>query len=59
MRKLNIGLTEEQRQGVVELLNHDLSDAYLLQIKTKKYHWDVVGPHSARCMSCGKSNIRR
>ncbi len=44
MRKLNIGLTEEQRQGVVELLNRDLSDAYLLQIKTKKYHWDVVGP---------------
>jgi starvation-inducible DNA-binding protein len=44
MRKLNIGLTEEQRQGVVELLNKDLSNAYLLLIKTKKYHWDVVGP---------------
>lgn len=44
MRPLNIGLTEEQRQGVVDLLNHDLSDAYLLLIKTKKYHWDVVGP---------------
>jgi starvation-inducible DNA-binding protein len=44
MRKLNIGLTEEQRQGVIELLNKDLSDAYLLLIKTKKYHWDVVGP---------------
>lgn len=44
MRKLNIGLTEEQRQGVVELLNRDLADAYLLLIKTKKYHWDVVGP---------------
>lgn len=44
MRKVNIGLSEEQRQGVVELLNHDLSDAYLLLIKTKKYHWDVVGP---------------
>lgn len=44
MRKLNIGLTEEQRQGVVELLNHDLADAYLLLIKTKKYHWDVIGP---------------
>jgi len=44
MRKLNIGLSEEQRQGVVELLNHDLSDAYLLLIKTKKHHWDVVGP---------------
>lgn len=44
MRPLNIGLSEEQRQGVVDLLNHDLSDAYLLLIKTKKYHWDVVGP---------------
>ena len=44
MRKINIGLTDEQRQGVIELLNGDLSDAYLLPIKTKKYHWDVVGP---------------
>ncbi|NJK49603.1 DNA starvation/stationary phase protection protein [Candidatus Gracilibacteria bacterium] len=44
MRKINIGLTDEQRQGVCELLNRDLSDAYLLLIKTKKYHWDVVGP---------------
>ncbi len=44
MRKLNIGLTEEQRQGVVNLLNQDLSDAYLLLVKTKKYHWDVTGP---------------
>lgn len=44
MRPLNIGLSEEQRQGVTDLLNRDLSDAYLLLIKTKKYHWDVVGP---------------
>lgn len=44
MRKLNIGLSEEQRQGVNELLNRDLADSYLLLIKTKKYHWDVVGP---------------
>lgn len=44
MRKLNIGLTEEQRQGVIDLLNKDLSDAYLVLIKTKKYHWDVIGP---------------
>lgn len=44
MPKLNIGLTEEQRQGVIDFLNHDLSDAYLLLIKTKKYHWDVTGP---------------
>jgi starvation-inducible DNA-binding protein len=41
---INIGLTEEQRAGVVEQLNHDLADAYLLLVKTKKHHWDVVGP---------------
>ncbi|WP_250125417.1 Dps family protein [Chroococcidiopsis sp. CCMEE 29] len=44
MRPLNIGLTDEQRTGVINLLNRDLSDAYLLIIKTKKFHWDVVGP---------------
>lgn len=44
MRKMNIGLSEEQRSGVIELLNQDLADAYLLLIKTKKHHWDVVGP---------------
>lgn len=44
MRTINIGLTEEQRQGVIDLLNQDLADSYLLLVKTKKYHWDVVGP---------------
>ncbi|MEL6604865.1 MAG: Dps family protein [Cyanobacteria bacterium J06614_10] len=44
MQTISIGLTEEQRQGVVNLVNQDLADAYLLVIKTKKYHWDVIGP---------------
>jgi starvation-inducible DNA-binding protein len=44
MRTMNIGLTDEQRQGVVDLLNRDLADSYLLLVKTKKHHWDVVGP---------------
>ena len=44
MQNISIGLSEEQRQGVVNLLNADLSDSYLLVIKTKKYHWDVIGP---------------
>jgi starvation-inducible DNA-binding protein len=44
MPKINIGLTDEQRQGVINLLNQDLADSYLLLVKTKKYHWDVVGP---------------
>lgn len=44
MQKVNIGLTNKQRQGVVDLLNQGLADTYLLLVKTKKYHWDVVGP---------------
>ncbi len=44
MPKINIGLTEQQLQGVIRLLNQDLADFYLLQIKTKKYYWDVIGP---------------
>jgi starvation-inducible DNA-binding protein len=44
MQKINIGLTDEQRSGVMNLLNQDLADSYLLVVKTKKYHWDVVGP---------------
>jgi starvation-inducible DNA-binding protein len=44
MRAINIGLTDDQRHGVINLLNQDLADAYLLLVKTKKYHWDVVGP---------------
>lgn len=43
-RRVNIGLSDEQRAGAIELLNHDLADTYLLIIKTRKYHWDVVGP---------------
>jgi len=44
MPKLNIGLTEKQRQGVIDLLNQDLADSYVLLVRTKKYHWDVIGP---------------
>ena len=44
MQLVSIGLSEAQRQGVVNLLNQDLSDAYLLAIETKKHQRDVVGP---------------
>nr|WP_174763054.1 Dps family protein [Anabaena sp. UHCC 0187] len=44
IHKINIGLTEQQRHGVMNLLNQDLADANILLVKTKKYHWDVVGP---------------
>ncbi len=44
MRPINIGLNDQQREGIISMLNSDLANAYLLLIKTKKYHWDVVGP---------------
>jgi starvation-inducible DNA-binding protein len=44
MHHLNIGLSNEALKGSIDLLNHDLADTSLLLIKTKKYHWDIVGP---------------
>jgi starvation-inducible DNA-binding protein len=40
----NIGLSNEQREGVVMILNTLLSDEYLLYTKTRNYHWNVTGP---------------
>src|SRR5262245_60446097 len=41
---VNIGLSQKQRQGVVELLSPLLADEYLLYTKTRNYHWNVTGP---------------
>jgi starvation-inducible DNA-binding protein len=43
--KPNIGLTEKQRSGVVEILNTLLADEFVLYTKTRNYHWNVVGLH--------------
>ncbi|MFO7322191.1 MAG: DNA starvation/stationary phase protection protein [Chloroflexota bacterium] len=43
--KIDIGLTDEQRQGSIEILNTTLCDLHVLYIKTRNYHWNVVGPH--------------
>ena len=42
---LNIGLSEEDRKGVIGILSKVLADEYLLFTKTRNYHWNVVGPH--------------
>src|SRR5690349_21638439 len=42
--RIDIGLTEDQRHGVAEILTHALADVYVLYTKTRKYHWNVVGP---------------
>jgi starvation-inducible DNA-binding protein len=39
-----IGLKDEERTGVVAILNTLLADEYLLYTKTRNYHWNVVGP---------------
>jgi starvation-inducible DNA-binding protein len=41
--KTNIGLSDDSRKGVVEILNSRLCDEYTLYTKTRKYHWNVVG----------------
>ena len=41
--KTNIGLPDDSRKGVVEILNARLCDEYTLYTKTRKYHWNVVG----------------
>jgi starvation-inducible DNA-binding protein len=43
--KIDIGIAEEQRKGVVGLLTALVADEYLLYTKTRNYHWNVVGPH--------------
>ncbi len=39
-----LGLDSKQREGAVCCLNVALANAYVLSVKTKKAHWDVVGP---------------
>jgi starvation-inducible DNA-binding protein len=41
---LNIGLTKEQLDGSVTILNKLLADEFALYTKTRKYHWNVTGP---------------
>jgi starvation-inducible DNA-binding protein len=40
----NIGIPLESRNEVAGLLNALLADEYLLYTKTRRCHWDVVGP---------------
>ena len=42
--KPNIGIEDKNRQSVTQILNHLLSDEYVLYTKTRNYHWNVVGP---------------
>ncbi len=45
MSAISIGLDQSQRAGVANLLRQTLADEYVLYTKTRKYHWNVEGPH--------------
>jgi starvation-inducible DNA-binding protein len=42
--KTDSGLKDDARRKLVETLNMRLSDEYVLYTKTRKYHWNVIGP---------------
>jgi starvation-inducible DNA-binding protein len=39
-----LGLSKENRIGVINLLNTVLADEHVLYTKLRNYHWNVVGP---------------
>ena len=43
MAGINIGISEEDRAGVVDILSKLLADEYVLYTKTRNYHWNVTG----------------
>lgn len=43
--KTRIGISEENKQEVSNLLNTLLADETVLSIKTRNYHWNVKGPN--------------
>ena len=45
MANTDIGISENDRTGVIQILGQLLADEYVLYTKTRNYHWNVVGPH--------------
>jgi starvation-inducible DNA-binding protein len=41
----NVGLSDDQRNGVAELLRKTLADECVIAFKTRNYHWNVQGMH--------------
>lgn len=43
--KINIAISEKDRQAISNLLTNLLADEYVLYTKTRNYHWNVTGMH--------------
>ncbi len=44
MKKINIGITDKNRQAIADQLSIILSDEFVLYSKTLNAHWNVEGP---------------
>ena len=42
--KINIGISEPQREEMAQGLSRFLADTYTLYLKTHGFHWNVTGP---------------
>ena len=42
--KIDIGISESQREEIAKDLGKVLADTYTLYLKTHNYHWNVTGP---------------
>lgn len=42
--KIDIGISDDQRQQIGEGLSRLLADTYTLYLKTHNFHWNVTGP---------------
>lgn len=43
-KSVNIGLSEDKRASVAEILNHLLANEMVIYTKTRNFHWNVTGP---------------
>ncbi len=44
MSRIDIGISETDREKIAEGLKHLLADSYTLYLQTHNFHWNVVGP---------------
>lgn len=42
--KINIGISDQDREAIAQGLAKVLADSYTLYLKTHNYHWNVTGP---------------
>ena len=44
MKKMDIGITDQDRRKIADGLSRLLADTYTLYLKTHNFHWNVTGP---------------